>query len=422
MRVSRKNFIAYMLIWALLGSVFMPAALAQSGRVVEQWREPGGTPHPGYVQQLANGNLLVCRNGYQDPGVREMTPEGKTVWEYKPVQAYSARRLADGNTLITDSGAPGPPFKPRVLEISTDGKIVWEYVFPTRAAAPRYAERTARGTTLVTVPTGILELDRNKNKVWQYTTELVNPVYATLLADEHYLVVDRGMCGGGKVIELDASGRVVWRYGNGVYGTGYNQLKGPVAAVRTPDGNTVIADLDSARLLEVTPGKAVVRVSGWEEVLTSEGVSNQWHAFPLETGEFLLAVNDQKGSGILHINDASIKTYLDGDWLYTEVLPFFRNGRVMVPLRELFQGLGAQVSWNKENQSITATRNDRSLTLTVGSTKAVVNGTETTLDVAPCLKSGLTFVPLRLVGEALGAQVVWEDAARTIKIASSLPN
>jgi len=72
------------------------------------------------LHKLPNGNILSCHEG--DATVREVTPEGKLVWGYSPVDSvFDAIRLKNGNTLI------GAGTQARIIEVTPDKKIVWEF-------------------------------------------------------------------------------------------------------------------------------------------------------------------------------------------------------------------------------------------------------------------------------------------------------
>jgi hypothetical protein len=94
--------------------------------------------------------------------------------------------------------------------------------------------------------------------------------------------------------------------------------------------------------------------------------------------------------------------------------PIERAGRVFVPLRGVFEHLGATVVY--ANRMINATGNNRTISLTIGSTTAVVNGQTQTLDVAPFIIGASTYVPLRFVAQALGATVNWDGTNRVVAI------
>lgn len=92
------------------------------------------------------------------------------------------------------------------------------------------------------------------------------------------------------------------------------------------------------------------------------------------------------------------------------------GGRTLVPLRAIFEALGAQVDFS--NGAIRARRGDTNLSLALGSTSAIVNGVTRALDVPAQSVFGRTLVPLRFVGEALGAGVNFNPITNLISITS----
>ena len=94
------------------------------------------------------------------------------------------------------------------------------------------------------------------------------------------------------------------------------------------------------------------------------------------------------------------------------------NGRVLVPLRGVLERMGAFVGWDAPNRTVIAQRGDRDVVLPIGSRTAKVNGRDVQLDVPAIIMAGTTMVPLRFVGEALGADVMWNSATRTVEIIS----
>ena len=113
---------------------------------------------------------------------------------------------------------------------------------------------------------------------------------------------------------------------------------------------------------------------------------------------------------------ADIAVQLDGQPLATSTAPVQMNGRTLVPLRDIFEALGATVNWNAAAQTISATRGTTQIGLALNNRTASVNGTPVTLDQAATLINGSTFVPLRFVAEATGAKVDWNGALQTVSI------
>ncbi len=109
---------------------------------------------------------------------------------------------------------------------------------------------------------------------------------------------------------------------------------------------------------------------------------------------------------------------LDGQQMQFEVPPIVENGRTLVPLRAIFEAMGAQVDWNNATQTVTATRGSTTVVLTIGSTSPTVNGQAWPLDVPAKTVNDRTLAPLRFIGEALGGTVTWDEAAYTVNMKS----
>lgn len=92
--------------------------------------------------------------------------------------------------------------------------------------------------------------------------------------------------------------------------------------------------------------------------------------------------------------------------------PRLEQGRVLVPMRAVFQALGAQVQY--ERGLITAQRGNRTISLRPNQRRARINGVASDLDTPARLLSGTTYVPLRFVAQALQEQVVWDAPRRRV--------
>ena len=108
--------------------------------------------------------------------------------------------------------------------------------------------------------------------------------------------------------------------------------------------------------------------------------------------------------------------YLDGKQISFDVPPKIDNGRVLVPLRGIFEALGAQVQWDG-TKTITASKDSTTIKLIIGG-QAFKNGQPVPLDVPAKVINGRTLVPLRFVSEALGASVNWDSGTQKITITS----
>ena len=111
---------------------------------------------------------------------------------------------------------------------------------------------------------------------------------------------------------------------------------------------------------------------------------------------------------------ASVSIQVNGQGVTFDQPPIERAGRVFVPLRGVFERLGASVVY--ANGTINAQGNGRNVSLQIGSRQAIVNGQTQYIDVAPFLVGARTLVPLRFVAQALGAVVNYNGSNRTVYI------
>lgn len=109
---------------------------------------------------------------------------------------------------------------------------------------------------------------------------------------------------------------------------------------------------------------------------------------------------------------------VDGKTLSFGVPPRIEQWTTLVPLRGIFEALGANVEWDGSTQTVKASKADTQIQLKIGSTTAYRNGVPVQLSVPGKVVGGSTLVPLRFVSEALGADVHWNGVTETITIAS----
>lgn len=132
----------------------------------------------------------------------------------------------------------------------------------------------------------------------------------------------------------------------------------------------------------------------------------------------VVAVGFMVPPGVL-AQQAPIRVYVDGQPLSFDVPPNMIQGRVLVPLRGIFERLGATVDFDPRTQHIVAVRGPQTVELTIGSRQARVNSNAALLDVPAFTIAGRTMVPLRFISESLGANVQWVEASQTILIGST---
>ena len=116
---------------------------------------------------------------------------------------------------------------------------------------------------------------------------------------------------------------------------------------------------------------------------------------------------------------AAINITVDNKPLTTDVSPVIIDGRTLVPVRNIFEELGADVIWNDETKTVSATKGSTNIEITLGSNNAYVNNNSVILDVPAQSVNGRTMVPARFVAESLGCNVNWDSANQLIQISSS---
>lgn len=112
-----------------------------------------------------------------------------------------------------------------------------------------------------------------------------------------------------------------------------------------------------------------------------------------------------------------IKVLLNGREIeFKDQAPVIINDRTLVPVRAIFEALGADVSWLPESMKVVANTASVNVTMTIGQNDYFVNGEKRTLDVPAQIMNDRTMVPARAAAEAFGCSVGWDDASKTVII------
>lgn len=111
-----------------------------------------------------------------------------------------------------------------------------------------------------------------------------------------------------------------------------------------------------------------------------------------------------------------ISVYIDGSRYFFNPGPITQSGTTLVPMRQLFEVLGADVRWDEPSKTIIAKRDNTTIILKINSTTAYVNGDIYSLTIPPKLIRGITYIPLRFVGESLGDMIDYDDVNNSIII------
>ncbi|WP_261130823.1 stalk domain-containing protein [Bacillus sp. Marseille-Q3570] len=111
-----------------------------------------------------------------------------------------------------------------------------------------------------------------------------------------------------------------------------------------------------------------------------------------------------------------VSVKIDGELQKFDQPAILEDNRTLVPLRGVFEKMGAEVKWDQSTYTVHITKDDTKISLKIGSKTATVNGTKVTLEVPAKLVNSHTMVPLRFVTESLGAEVEWDGKNMTALI------
>lgn len=157
-----------------------------------------------------------------------------------------------------------------------------------------------------------------------------------------------------------------------------------------------------------------------------------WNDTADHIGEFLDAVsrttydNSGAASSVNNSGNNKISIYVNGSQMFPDSDPVIINDRTLVPIRVVAEALDYKVDWDGINQIVDIRNDDMSLRMMIGSTSLAkylydyngnISGTDVVnADVAPQIINERTYLPLRAVGESLGATVDWDGNTRSVYI------
>ena len=112
-----------------------------------------------------------------------------------------------------------------------------------------------------------------------------------------------------------------------------------------------------------------------------------------------------------------IQVYVDGSRVrFDRVRPIFVGRRVLVPLRGVFEKMGATVAYDGANDRVFAKRGHTTISMSLHRRTAYVNGRPRRLDTWPKISEGHVLVPIRFIAETLDAGVAYSAPDHTVRI------
>ena len=270
--------------------------------------------------------------------------------------------------------------------------------------------------------TRVVLLDANFHRVSEY--DFGSPVTGVAYFDNTYYAQ-----------VADGEGSAVYASPDGAAWT-LSDRTGLPQAVTAPQGELV----KTFAAGDVSDGELVYRLKDGEIQVSADGV----YFLPLaQTQGVSLAVHPCEGGAVVQALDEggfALTTLavdraqtlfdwraqfpdplwyatLDGDYVGTDDVPFYRvNGIMMAPLRVLAETLGFTVTWEPETNAAVCVKGDQSLTVYLGTTRAVFNGEERPM-AQPCeVHQQRTCVSIRYVAETFGLTIEWDEEGHTIHL------
>ena len=206
------------------------------------------------------------------------------------------------------------------------------------------------------------------------------------------------------------------------------ETTGKISENLTASGTVVFADCSSKVLfVKTSAGVERFELTTTTKLLAGDKIAS---CTDIKEGTAVTLVYDKKGTKtfVTKITLPAAKTIIkltvglgamsiNGKNQLIDAPPYIKNGTTMVPLRVVTEALNASVSWNQSDKRITIQKGSKVIICWIGRTDALVGGLSTTISQAPEQdKSGRTMVPIRFMSELFGAEVLWDQASKTITI------
>jgi hypothetical protein len=118
--------------------------------------------------------------------------------------------------------------------------------------------------------------------------------------------------------------------------------------------------------------------------------------------------------------DAAVSVVIDNQAVtFTDAQPIIDNGRTLVPLRAIFEKMGATVTWDAATSTVTGVKGDTTVVVVIGSVSPTINGVVKTIDVPAKIVNSRTLAPLSFVCEAFGGTLSWNATTYVASVVSA---
>ena len=158
-----------------------------------------------------------------------------------------------------------------------------------------------------------------------------------------------------------------------------------------------------------------------DEVFTINGVSQSRddvknYIDKIENNSTYLFSLFGENEELIQNNNDSVSVIINGDYINFDQPPMIVDGRTLVPMRKIFEIIGATISWDGTAQTVTSEYKGIIVKLTIGERKIYINNSAKKIDVPAQLINDTTYVPVRVIAEAFNCDVEWDGDAKTVLI------
>jgi len=199
-----------------------------------------------------------------------------------------------------------------------------------------------------------------------------------------------------------------------------------VGVAKTENGDVTVkgsASYDSGVVITATPhygyevGTVTVTKADGTKLDVTERADGTY-SFSMPRGEVTIKVTFvPQGEAVKMVLTIGSKAVdVNGKAVASDVAPVIKASRTFLPVRLIAENLGAKVEWNNDAQTVTITKGDTVIVLTVGSTTVLVNGQPAELEAPVFIENSRTYLPVRFIAEKLGADVEWNGVLNTVTI------
>lgn len=116
----------------------------------------------------------------------------------------------------------------------------------------------------------------------------------------------------------------------------------------------------------------------------------------------------------LTVNDSVM--FVNGEQYQMDQAPVVIDGTTLVPLRFVVDALGGAISWEDKEKKVGVMKDDQLADLWIGKTEVIIGGKRVEARVAPMIMNQRTMIPLRLISEQFGWNVIWNQQNKTITL------